>query len=302
MMEITPDGNSFLVTETRRRRRRRRIALFGLSANPITDRGGHGDLIKHLISNTKLSSSSSSIDEVWIVPVFRHAYEQKNRTMKLVTNNIEKVPDFNERLEMCEIQFNEEEEEEEEDMNKIPVKVKRIELEATEWKRKQTGDDNAQVIGTFELLEYLRKNLEETTTTTTEYTLVLGRDAYDDLVNGKWIRGDEILETTNIIVVPRITTDDDKNVHDNNDNNNNNNDTDNAKYDDSNEQKDAEEESCKLSSSAAVIFLSSADVPGLRNVSSTTVRELIKNGMKPSAIEELNPKVARYIEENSFYV
>ena len=49
----------------------------------------------------------------------------------------------------------------------------------------------------------------------------------------------------------------------------------------------------------SVVFLE--NIPGLRDVSSTAIREAIKNGAKPSTIGELNPFVAEYIEENRLY-
>jgi nicotinic acid mononucleotide adenylyltransferase len=49
----------------------------------------------------------------------------------------------------------------------------------------------------------------------------------------------------------------------------------------------------------SVVFLD--NISGLRDVSSTAVREAISNGNKPSTIEELNPFVAEFIEENRLY-
>ena len=49
----------------------------------------------------------------------------------------------------------------------------------------------------------------------------------------------------------------------------------------------------------SVVFLE--NITDLGNVSSSSVRKSIKNGTKPTVIEELNPLVAKYIEENSLY-
>ena len=62
--------------------RQKSVALFGLSADPVTDRGGHGDIVKALLTRTVNDNDASSprpvYDEVWVVPVYRHAFESKN--------------------------------------------------------------------------------------------------------------------------------------------------------------------------------------------------------------------------------
>ena len=256
------------------KKRRKNIALFGLSANPVTDRGGHGEIVKALLAMERIKTNGDDddddklYDEVWVVPVYRHAFESKNDAM-LKT----KMPNFQQRCEMCEKQFS------------IPgegktsvkrVKVRRIELEATEWKRKVTGDADATIVGTFELLDYLRnvyeKEKDDFEKRNIEYTFVMGKDAYDDLISGKWIRGDEILKTTNLVVVPRIS---------------------------STAPTTATATPTMIKEAKSVVFLD--NISGLRDVSSTAVREAISSGNKPSTIEELNPFVAELIEENKLY-
>ena len=256
------------------KKRRKNIALFGLSANPVTDRGGHGEIVKALLAMERIKTNGDDddddklYDEVWVVPVYRHAFESKNDAM-LKT----KMPNFQQRCEMCEKQFS------------IPgegktsvkrVKVKRIELEATEWKRKVTGNADATIVGTFELLDYLRnvyeKEKDDFEKRNIEYTFVMGKDAYDDLISGKWIRGDEILKTTNLVVVPRIS---------------------------STAPTTATATPTMIKEAKSVVFLD--NISGLRDVSSTAVREAISSGNKPSTIEELNPFVAEFIEENRLY-
>ena len=255
------------------KKRRKNIALFGLSANPVTDRGGHGEIVKALLAMERIKTNGDDdddklYDEVWVVPVYRHAFESKNDAM-LKT----KMPNFQQRCEMCEKQFS------------IPgegetsvkrVKVRRIELEATEWKRKVTGDADATIVGTFELWDYLRnvyeKEKDDFEKRNIEYTFVMGKDAYDDLISGKWIRGDEILKTTNLVVVPRIS---------------------------STAPTTATATPTMIKEAKSVVFLD--NISGLRDVSSTAVREAISSGNKPSTIEELNPFVAEFIEENRLY-
>ena len=266
------------------------VALFGLSANPVTDRGGHGDIVKALLTRTVNDNDASSprpvYDEVWVVPVYRHAFESKNNAMLQRSSSSSsssaeeektrssKVPNFQQRCEMCEKQFLTPGDE---GSSSGRVKVKRIELEATDWKRKVTGDARATIIGTYELLEYLKRNdkkEKDIESRNIEYTFVMGRDAFDDLITGKWIRGDEILKTTNIVVVPRITS--------------------------TTPTRAINEMSTTFSKETkSVVFLE--NITDLGNVSSSSVRESIKNGTKPTVIEELNPLVAKYIEENSLY-
>ena len=126
------------------------------------------------------------------------------------------------------------------------------------------------------MLEYLRNDKKEKDeeSRNIEYTFVMGGDAFDDLITGKWIRGDEILKTTNIVVVPRITS--------------------------TTPTRAINEMSTTFSKETkSVVFLE--NIADLGNVSSSSVRESIKNGTKPTVIEELNPLVAKYIEENSLY-
>ena len=270
--------------------KKKSVALFGLSANPVTDRGGHGDIVKALLTRTVNDNDASSprpvYDEVWVVPVYRHAFESKNNAMLQRSSSSSsssaeeektrssKVPNFQQRCEMCEKQFLTPGDE---GSSSGRVKVKRIELEATDWKRKVTGDARATIIGTYELLEYLKRNdkkEKDIESRNIEYTFVMGRDAFDDLITGKWIRGDEILKTTNIVVVPRITS--------------------------TTPTRAINEMSTTFSKETkSVVFLE--NITDLGNVSSSSVRESIKNGTKPTVIEELNPLVAKYIEENSLY-
>ena len=85
------------------KKRRKNIALFGLSANPVTDRGGHGEIVKALLAMERIKTNGDDddddvdklYDEVWVVPVYRHAFESKNDAM-LKT----KMPNFQQRCEM----------------------------------------------------------------------------------------------------------------------------------------------------------------------------------------------------------
>src|SRR5690242_15636761 len=47
---------------------RKRVLIFGTSANPPTGRGGHTEIVR----------DASTHDEVWVLPVYRHAYADKD--------------------------------------------------------------------------------------------------------------------------------------------------------------------------------------------------------------------------------
>ena len=46
-----------------------RVCVYGLSANPPTGEGGHATIVAHL---------RRMFDEVWVLPVYRHAFESKS--------------------------------------------------------------------------------------------------------------------------------------------------------------------------------------------------------------------------------
>ena len=71
-----------LLLELLRRRRRRdppairrapasvrSVAIYGLSANPPTSKGGHATLVRKL---------AEDFDEVWVLPVYSHAFAEKD--------------------------------------------------------------------------------------------------------------------------------------------------------------------------------------------------------------------------------
>ena len=66
----------------------REILIFGLSANPPTGYGGHAGLVKLLADKRRF-------DEIWILPVYKHIYETKNK----------KLIDFEHRMELCRLNF-----------------------------------------------------------------------------------------------------------------------------------------------------------------------------------------------------
>ena len=64
------------------------VALFGLSANPPTGKGGHAGIVDWCASSMTVDSPNDSnpeealeglpVDEVWVLPVYRHAFSEKS--------------------------------------------------------------------------------------------------------------------------------------------------------------------------------------------------------------------------------
>lgn len=56
----------------------KRVVLFGSSANPPTGLGGHIGIVKYFAGKEKWDAWTVDLfDEVWILPVYRHAYASK---------------------------------------------------------------------------------------------------------------------------------------------------------------------------------------------------------------------------------
>lgn len=56
----------------------KRVVLFGLSANPPTGLGGHMGIASYFSSiSVRRAFRLGLFDEVWILPVYRHAYSSK---------------------------------------------------------------------------------------------------------------------------------------------------------------------------------------------------------------------------------
>ena len=62
-----------------------RVCVYGLSANPPTGEGGHATIVAHL---------RRMFDEVWVLPVYRHAFESKSN-----------LAPYDHRVRMCELAF-----------------------------------------------------------------------------------------------------------------------------------------------------------------------------------------------------
>ena len=168
--------------------RESRVCIFGLSGNPPTGTLGHQGIVKMLV-NLK------HYNEIWVLPVYVHAYKTPSKT---------RLAPFEHRMEMCRLAF-----------EKLD---KNVHVKPTEQDVYLEHSLKTEVVGTAELLEYLREKHPELI-----FSLALGSDTYRDLVQGKWsgrendiarhlqggmfevfARGDDFSETERIIASENI--------------------------------------------------------------------------------------------------
>ncbi|GAX20118.1 hypothetical protein FisN_17Lh071 [Fistulifera solaris] len=141
----------------------RHIALYGLSADPPTGHGGHVGIVQALVD---------LFDEVHILPVYRHTYQDKRQ--RLVS--------FEHRWNMCHRAFAD-----------LSPKVVVSDAEYQSWRHAVAGlseEEAAQVsVGTAALMEYYQ-SLDNSSV---EYYFCLGADAFLDLLAGKWKESQRVL-------------------------------------------------------------------------------------------------------------
>lgn len=158
----------------------RRVAIFGLSANPPTGAGGHADIVRSI-------AHSGRFNEVWAVPVYRHPYTTATKS---------RLEDsYEHRVHMCELGLADE------GTSVCPVVVSRIEQEYFTFLAKQPVAPLRS--GTIDIIEFLMtkhgtkavpRNASpaggddalRNSSSSIEFHLVLGSDAYSDLLAGKW--------------------------------------------------------------------------------------------------------------------
>jgi nicotinate-nucleotide adenylyltransferase len=175
--------------------KKKMVMVFGLSANPPTGAGGHVGIVRWGSNDLKvdlpndrapeLAREQVGIDEVWVLPVFKHAFASKSNLLP-----------FEHRVAMAKLAF-----EEPPDL-KGRVRVVETEREVVEdalEAAKAKGDPLDKVrVGSIDIL---RRLIEEHPDT--QFVLALGGDTYADLRAGKWKEGDTLQELVPIVVVPR---------------------------------------------------------------------------------------------------
>lgn len=156
----------------------RRVLLFGLSANPPTGLGGHAGIVRWALAQPAFDAfDGAAPDQIWILPVYRHAFASKRD-----------MPAFEHRLAMARLAFE----------AGLPDGAGRVVVQETERTMAEAAADPAARIGTIDLLDHL-----EAAHPGTRFALLLGADTYRDLTEGKWKRADELLARVPVVAIPR---------------------------------------------------------------------------------------------------
>jgi len=172
--------------------KKRTVVLFGLSADPPTGQGGHQSIVSW--AATKLSFTQHAcvnqtlinfqrdipINAIWILPVYQHPYPEKH------------LADFEHRLAMSKLAF------EHLSGPRTKVEVKDIEKTIALSTQNIKKPNSLQNIGTIDTVHYLMAEYPET-----QFVLLLGADAYQDLCAHKWKKSSELLATIPIICIAR---------------------------------------------------------------------------------------------------
>ncbi len=175
------------------------VLLFGLSANPPTGMGGHAgivawggqDLRVDLPNDEKPAEARErvGIDEVWVLPVYKHAFASKSNLLP-----------FEHREAMAKLAF--------EDMPGLEgrVQVKDTEKQVIEGAfaqaAKEGRDPSTVRVGTIDMVRKLMNDHPDT-----QFVLALGGDTFADLRGGKWKEGDTLQQLVPIVVLPRAGVD-----------------------------------------------------------------------------------------------
>eukprot|EP01134_Creolimax_fragrantissima_P008131 CFRG8131T1 len=157
------------------------VLLYGLSANPPVGLGGHQGYVKYF-------TRQDWLDELWIMPVYKHMYADKQNLV-----------DFKHRFSMCKIAF-----EQNKEVN-FQSKAKVIDVEKT-CVENAFADANAADkkavdvrVGSYQVVTHLYALNPDT-----HFCFVMGGDAYNDLCAGKWNDTDAFKESVGIVHIPRI--------------------------------------------------------------------------------------------------
>jgi nicotinic acid mononucleotide adenylyltransferase len=175
------------------------VLIFGLSANPPTGMGGHAGIVawggKDLrvdLPNDESPEKSRErvgIDEVWVLPVYKHAFASKSNLLP-----------FEHREAMARLAF-----------EKLPGLEGRVQVKDTEKQviegafAKAAKDGQAPEtvrVGTIDVIRKLMTDHPDT-----QFVLALGGDTFSDLRGGKWKEGDTLQQLVPIVVLPRAGVD-----------------------------------------------------------------------------------------------
>ncbi len=165
------------------------VVLFGTSANPPTGAGGHAGLVSWAATRQHLPDDlpdvgGRPVDEVWVLPVFRHAFEEKRE-----------LAPFEHRLAMARLAF--------ESLPGLEGRVRVLDVE------RRLAEQAARVaaergeapgrLGTIDVLRALSAEHPEVS-----FVLLLGGDTYRDLQEGRWKESAALRAMAPVLIVPRI--------------------------------------------------------------------------------------------------
>lgn len=144
----------------------RTVIVFGLSANPPTGLRGHAGLVAWAVERA---------DEVWVLPVYRHAFHEKRE-----------LAPWEDRVEMARLAF--------EHLPGAGGRVRVLELERTLAERLPAGER----LGTIDVMRALIAAHPEV-----HFELLLGADTFRDLARGRWKESAALLALVPLRVVAR---------------------------------------------------------------------------------------------------
>ncbi len=192
------------------------VLLFGLSANPPTGSRGHQGIVSFLAAQNRW-------DEIWVLPVYKHMHA-KNQYLV----------DFEDRFQMCRLNFLQPSSDAAAGKSRTRVKVVRLEKEVAEEAvqaalQRGQGPETVKV-GTIDVVTYAKKRLPDTEFTLTLGTFLFlerdgrrrmmdclhpifthpptqpqppGTDTFNDIKKGKWKRGRELLDLVSVVIICR---------------------------------------------------------------------------------------------------
>ncbi|MBI2374870.1 MAG: nicotinate-nicotinamide nucleotide adenylyltransferase [Deltaproteobacteria bacterium] len=175
------------------------VVIYGTSANPPTGDGGHAGIVRWGATTLRTdlpdddhpeqAIENVKADEVWVLPVYRHAFSSKRDLI-----------DFSHRFQMAKLGF----ESLPELAGKVQVKdTERVVVESAFEEAEKNGTPLEKVkVGTIDVIRHL-----EAENPGTRFVLALGGDTYRDLLAGKWKQGDLLLKSVPVAVVPRAGVD-----------------------------------------------------------------------------------------------
>ncbi|OAO12605.1 hypothetical protein AV274_5702 [Blastocystis sp. ATCC 50177/Nand II] len=152
---------------------KKRVVLFGLSANPPTGLQGHMGIAKYF---------SSLFDEVWILPVYRHAYSSKRQ-----------LESFERRMDMITLALRDCQ------LDKQNIFLKTYEKDCFYSLYPSVDVASREIaFGSIDLVRWLRQQFPEV-----EFSMIVGEDAFIDICNNKWRESDQLRQLIHFEVLHR---------------------------------------------------------------------------------------------------